>query len=164
MGDSFPLALLEGNGVLWTVPVMGLAIGVLALLVGRWMIRTPHGKSPPLDPGLLPEEEKDADKWGDRRSSPRRAGNLTEVDLEYPPGVSGPSIASILDRSTGGLCLLVSEPMPTGGVIQIKARRNPGFRFAVSVEVRGCRRTEDGWRVNCRFLRQLTYNELVMLE
>lgn len=163
MGDSFPLALLEGNHIVWTVPVMGVAIGVLALLVGRWMIRTPQGNSPPLDPGHL-STEKTAENWGDRRSTPRRAGNLSEVDLEYPEGIAGPSIAAILDRSTGGLCLLVSEPIPAGLTIHVKARRNPGFRFAVSVEIRGCRRTEDGWRVNCRFLRQLTYNELVMLE
>lgn len=87
---------------------------------------------------------------GEHRTSPRRAGKLVAIHVSDADGLAAPRTGSVLDRSRGGLRLLLDDSVEPGVVLSVRAAtasRPPWVR----VEVRNCRQRDDGWEVGCRF-------------
>src|SRR6516225_2905840 len=103
MTAPFPLSL--GPEQNWVVPVIGAAVCVVTFLIA-WIVsartaRPPAGRTEDLDAVLLKGVTQE------RRALTRRRGNIVEVQLA---GAEGASLRGwVLDRSQGGLCLLVDQ-------------------------------------------------------
>lgn len=93
-----------------------------------------------------------AQERGNRRDSPRREGNLTEVFLLQEGSSGQPLRGWIFDRSAGGLGITVPQDIPIGSrfrVLPAKAPRNTPW---MAVEIRNCRLGDEGWEIGCQFL------------
>jgi hypothetical protein len=128
----------------------------------------------------------------ERRSSPRRQGNLVSVTIiqevskeesstasapgDVPEGNScaekGPahpsSLASrpspmtgwVLNRSGGGLCLLVDDEVTPGTVLTVTPNIGPASFEWIQVEVKSCRPERQSWHLGCQFLQKLCWDDL----
>jgi hypothetical protein len=97
----------------------------------------------------------------DRRAAPRRKGNSVEVVLtagEEKPPVHG----WVIDRSVGGLCLMVEHPFEEGMTPNVRPRNCPDITPWTPIEVRSCRAQGSDWEVSCRFLKSPPYNVLLL--
>lgn len=100
----------------------------------------------------------------DRRLSPRRKGNLVALLISNAQASSEPVQGWVVDRSQGGLGVLVDEAVPLGTILSVrptKAKAQVPFRW-IQVEVRSSRRQRNSWNLGCQFLEKLTWNDLRM--
>jgi hypothetical protein len=96
----------------------------------------------------------------DRRAEPRRHGNLTPVLLADVGRDTEPVEAWVLDRSPGGLGLLVDEPIPVGATFHVRPSRGSSRSRWIPLRVRNCRPYQGGWNVGCQFMDRIPWNEL----
>ena len=68
----------------------------------------------------------------------------------------------LLNRSTGGVALLVEEALETETTVQITPDAPGGAQRWVEVRVVYCCVERIRWRVGCQFLRRLPWDELRM--
>jgi hypothetical protein len=137
--------------------IAGLAACGLALLLGWRLVASrpatvSGGQGEDLDDSFL------AGVTQDRRAAPRRKGNAVDVQLvdskEQPP-LRG----WVLNRSQGGLGLLVDEAVPEGTVCRVRpSNSNSGW---IEVSVRYCRREGGQYELGCQFHRTPNWNELL---
>jgi PilZ domain len=153
----------------WCIPAVGLAVACAAFVWGRRLVLPPTQSAPEApekkadDPNQL---DKSVDVFvhgsaSDRRSAPRRKGNAVEVILSRGQGQS-PVHGWVVDRSVGGLCLMLSEPVPQGATFPVRPRNAPESTPWTEVEIRGCRAVDGDWEVGCRFIRSPQYNVLLL--
>jgi hypothetical protein len=96
----------------------------------------------------------------DRRSDARRRGNLIPVLLSDAKGGADPFEGWVLDRSPGGLGLLVDEEVAVGAVLTVRPAKSPAkFRW-LRVEVKSCRPHQTSWNLGCKFLQRVSWNDL----
>lgn len=150
----------------WTILVIGALSAGLAFLVGRrWFLPAPvRPAAPPPDPGegavglSTAVLKKSA---ADRRTAPRRKGNRIEVylsdDAKRPP-----LLGWVVDRSMGGLCLVVDKPLPQGSVFNVRPRKAPQTAPWVAIEVRSCRADDGEWEIGCKFVQTPQWNDLLL--
>jgi hypothetical protein len=148
----------------WTIPVIGVLAASLAFLVGRrWLGGRPSAavKAPPRESAtvLTTVTPKKAD--ADRRSAPRRKGNRVEVHLT-DDSKRPPVLGWVVDRSMGGLCLIVEEPLSEGTVLNVRPRQAPQTTPWLPIEIRACRPDGCNWEVGCRFLKPPQWNDLLL--
>lgn len=99
----------------------------------------------------------------ERRRAPRRPGQAVAVLVTDDEGEGEPMQGMVLDRSQGGLRLLLSQPVPRGQILRVRAAAvSPPFW--VRVLVRHCRETDTGWEVGCRFVQLVAAEELWRFE
>jgi len=150
----------------WVIPLIGVLVASLAFLAGRrWMVP----RSAPLVE--KPEEELPSNlvtatvlkkkSEPDRRSAPRRRGNRIEVYLTEDSKQS-PVLAWVVDRSMGGLCLIVEQPLKEGAILNVRPRQAPQTAPWTAIEIRSCRADEGEWEVGCRFLKTPQWNDLLL--
>jgi hypothetical protein len=153
----------------WTVPAVGTGIIVAcaAFLWGRrFLAPRPAARflsrSPIARPALSPAMDVFLHgSMSERRGTPRRKGNSVEVLLtEHPdePPVHG----WVLDRSLGGLCVLVEHPLEKQVPMFVRPRQCPATTPWTNVGVLSCRAEQEGWKVHCRFDRTPDYNVLLL--
>jgi hypothetical protein len=151
------------TGQPWTIPLIGLLVASLAFLMGRrWLVPRP---APTPAAEVLPtnlETAKLAKKSApDRRSTPRRKGNHVEVfltdDSKRPP-----LLGYVVDRSMGGLCLIVEKPLTEGTVLNVRPRRAPQTAPWTAIEIGSCRSEGGEWEVGCRFLKPPQWNDVLL--
>jgi hypothetical protein len=141
------------------VPLMGAGACGLAFLVGRRFLRS----RPPLD-----------DKAGaafsgtflqgtirDRRCAIRRRGNSVEVRLFTAPDKT-PLRGWVLDRSVGGLCLLVEQEVAKGSTLRVRPRNASATTPGTDIIVRSCRPRGDQYELGCQFQGTPTWSLLLM--
>jgi hypothetical protein len=97
----------------------------------------------------------------ERRAAPRRKGNCVEVVVVEEP-VKPAMDGWVRDRSVGGLCLLLDQPVPEGRELQVRPRNTTTTLPWTAVEVRSCRPGEDGFELHCRFIKTPEYNVLLL--
>ncbi|HEX3314831.1 MAG TPA: hypothetical protein VHR72_08075 [Gemmataceae bacterium] len=98
----------------------------------------------------------------DPRRTPRRAGKIVEV-LVAPPGeTDSPRRGLILNRSNGGLGVLVHEEYAVGSMIGVMPADASRLTPWVEVEVKSCRKNPDGFEVGLQYLMIPPYSTLVM--
>jgi hypothetical protein len=156
------LALLVGQP--WAIPAIGGLATACAFLFGRrFLVGAP--KPPP-----APVEEPEANlqvlkalkpSAPDRRSMPRRRGNRVEVYLT--DGSKHPPIpAWVVDRSMGGLCLIVEKPLPEGIILNVRPRQAPQTAPWTPIEIRSCRADDGEWECGCKFVTPPHFNDLLL--
>jgi hypothetical protein len=151
----------------WIIPAIGVLAASLAFLAGRRLAARPA----PLPE--KPVEEPATPFWAkttanakqpqqDRRSAPRRAaGNRVEVFLTTDAQVT-PMLGWVVDRSVGGLCLSVEEPLSEGTILNIRPRKAPQTAPWLTIEIRSCRPDGSTWEVGCRFVQPPQWNDLLL--
>jgi serine/threonine protein kinase len=94
----------------------------------------------------------------ERRASPRRKGNLIPVQVADSLGKDETVHGWVLDRSAGGLGLVLRAALEIGTVVKVRPER-PGTPAPwVQVRVIHCRRESVRWRVGCQFVEQLGWD------
>lgn len=95
----------------------------------------------------------------ERRSAIRRSGNLVSILLSRDQTQEKTSSGWVLDRSLGGLGLLVDVPAQTGDVLLVRPTTSPDSPW-VPVEVRYCQPLGSSWRLGCRFVGQPSWEQV----
>lgn len=98
----------------------------------------------------------------DRRQSVRRTGNPVKVLIESEC-VSGTTVEGwVLDRSMGGLGLLVPHEFPVGARLSVRPANGKDVFTAVEMEVKNQREKDRGTIIGCQFTKQLQWGQLLM--
>jgi hypothetical protein len=151
----------------WLIGSVGLLSAGCSLLVGRrWLNRRRAGipsssDSPATDDSdpFLPQ-----DKLRDRRGSLRRGGGTAllvrfataKAEETHQPGW-------LLNRSEGGLGLLLKEEVAIGAVLHVRAQNTPDNISWIQVVVNNKRWDGDRWELGCRYLRTPPWSALMFL-
>jgi hypothetical protein len=96
----------------------------------------------------------------ERRSTPRRKGNPVPVAIADSDGEADPIQGWVVDRSAGGLRLLVDDSVPAGTVLNVRPiKAAPSFPW-VQVKVKSCYPERKSWNLGCQFVRKMSWEEL----
>ncbi len=148
----------------WTVYLLpGLIVVATGLMVTLLLVnRKREGGLKP--PKLKPQEGSAAvaATASDRRTSLRRDGQAVEVVVQSPAFKGGASAGYVVDRSTGGLRLVLSTGMAAGTALQVRAKHAPDTIPWVTVLVRSCRPSEGHFELGCEFEKTPPWNVLLL--
>jgi hypothetical protein len=148
----------------WVIPAAGVATAVVALGVGRSIVRgrrrsqqtddvaTKNLLTDPYFHGSLTEQ----------REAARRAGNSVGIQVRDPEEKGPEQSGWVVDRSVGGICLQLDNPLEVGTVWQIRPRNAPTGTPWVTVEVRNCVMECGAWKIGCKFEKTPTWNVLML--
>jgi hypothetical protein len=153
---------LPGQDV-WLVPLAGLVTAGLFLAAGRLVYR--WRRHPPAPTAPAPAASYDPFERGstsERRSTVRRQGNPVEVLVSDAEATADPSPGWVTDRSMGGLCLMLPEPRKSGEVLSLRPKSAPPGTPWVRLEVKTCKRGNDGCYLGCEFVRTPPWSVLLM--
>jgi hypothetical protein len=146
-----------------TISAIGLSAALFAFMLGRLIVGR-GGKSHPVplswsansgSSGVRRRPASDPFLEGparERRCQFRRAGNPTEVAIGHPENPSELARGTVLDRSTGGVCLELSSPLAVGAVVSLRPAAGSSISTWIDAEVRHCRRERRGWAVGFKFV------------
>ncbi len=98
----------------------------------------------------------------EKRASLRRKGKPVRVLMADAETTQEPTTGWVLDRSRGGLYLVVSEPVAVGTMLSVRATHAPDTMPWVQVEIRRCHPKGNRWGLGCRFKRELAWGELLL--
>lgn len=98
----------------------------------------------------------------ERRRSLRRQGNPVTVRVTDAETLTPPYEGTVFDRSTGGLCLRVSNPVPPGTILCVLPIHAPEGLPWVRVMVRSCRPAAELWALGCEFIEELPLSVLLL--
>jgi hypothetical protein len=152
------LETFESMHSLWVIPVVGVAISVLAWYLGRQFF---------LDSSTSYECEEETMQPAlsglttDRRASPRREGQEIEVWVTDTSDAV-PCLGYVRNRSIGGLCLSVPQPFQEGTLIRVKPRHSSDTNLWIPMIVRKCRAHRGSWELGCQFQQTPSYNVLLL--
>lgn len=151
--------------------------GLVAFLVLTFLfIRHRRRTDPPPDPAgvgssatkFAVDEEKvmnwepPEQSYADRRGAIRREGAPVRVVLSSPSFRNGVNDGFVVDRSTGGLRILMQTAMAPGSTLGVKAANAPDTVGFVTVIVRSCRKSTDHYEVGCEFEKTPPWNVLLL--
>jgi hypothetical protein len=109
-------------------------------------------------PAAAPEDLRFLTQGGvERRAGRRRWGNPTEVHIILPPW-PGRLHGLVVNRSTGGLALLLQQEVPAGTSIQVHSVEAPRSVPFLKLEVRHCRKAGGLFLVGCQFCEDVPWN------
>lgn len=112
----------------------------------------PAEEGPAVEPAIQEAQE--------RRSAPRRKGNPVSVQVSNATATTEPFQGWVIDRSSGGLCLLVDQKVEPGRLLSVRPTRcHPGFPW-VQIQVKSCRAERGSWNLGCQFEHKLSWTEL----
>jgi hypothetical protein len=95
-------------------------------------------------------------RFSARRNAGSVAVHVANVDTSEPP-VQG----SVIDRSMGGLGLLLPKTLAEGAHVRIRACEANVTTPWVEVEVKSCRKQGKNWQIGCKFVKTPPYNVLL---
>jgi PilZ domain len=96
----------------------------------------------------------------ERRSTPRRKGNPVSVAIANGDGGVETIQGWVVDRSAGGLRLLVDEALPAGTVLNIRPTKAPPSFTWVQVQVKSCYPERKSWSLGCQFVQKVPWERL----
>jgi hypothetical protein len=144
----------------WVAFGVGVLTSGLTFLIGGLLIRERRRRA-----AARAEMNHDPFVLGsmtEQRASVRRKGNPVEVLISDADAKQEPSRGWVVDRSMGGLCLMLSSPVDADAVLSVKPREAaPGIAW-VRVLVRNCREEGSGFAVSVQFERTPTWNVLLL--
>jgi hypothetical protein len=136
----------------WVIPTAGLVATLLTLCAGRIVLARQRGKRAAAAEGPA-HDPFEQGSLSERRGSARRKGSPIEVLLADDKATPEPLPGWVIDRSVGGLCLLLHDEIAPGTALRLKPRKAPPATPWTPVEVCSCTKERDGYRVGCRFVR-----------
>lgn len=137
------------------IPAVGLVVALLSLVVGRLLLTRSRNRGTRASPPA-PGSAHDPFAKGsatERRVAVRRKGIPVEVILSDAEAVREIGRASVIDRSMGGLCLLLNDTVELGTIFSVKPANAPPATPWVQVEVRSCKKDRSGFEVGCQYVR-----------
>jgi hypothetical protein len=143
----------------WTIPAMGFVVACFAFFVGKRFLAPRKTESPPAAPA--PTDVFLHGSTRERRNAPRRRGNSVEV-LFAPAPNKEPRQGWVVDRSVGGLCVTLEQPVKEGEVWHVRPRNAATTIPWTPVEVRSCKPEEGNWEVGCRFVQTPQFNVMLL--
>jgi hypothetical protein len=99
---------------------------------------------------------------GELRKSFRRQGNPVEVLLVNQHTRAAPFKGYVVDRSVGGLGLLLEDPVELEAQLTVRPVNAPHIAPWVEIVVKSCRRSDPGWEVGCQFVKTPPWALLLM--
>jgi hypothetical protein len=144
----------------WLIGIMGVVVTGAAFVVGRWFLPGRNPPSPPPEPAPEDKVFLEGAKL-ERRSMPRRAGNCVGVLLAAKPP-EAPIQGWILNRSTGGLAILLQQPVEEGARLHVRPQTQQGSAPWIPVDVRNCKADAGDWIANCQFVKVPEYSTLLL--
>ncbi len=145
--------------VYWIVPFIGGCACALAFLLGRrFLVARAASTADPDSPSDLLFLQGIT---RDRRAAPRRRGNVVEVELT--DNANTPPVRGwVVDRSIGGLCLLLDQPVEPGMLLRVRPRNAATGVPWTEVTICSCRADADRYEVGCQFHRTPNWSLLLM--
>ena len=143
----------------WQVLVIGFATASLAFLVGWTTLRKRKARE---EAAAKADDPYTSGGSNERRTAARRGGHAITVDLHDPDDKLPQQQGYVLDRSVGGLCLLVPNAVPVGSVWKVRPCNAPRTTPPVRVEVKSCAAAENEWKLGCQFEKTPSYAVLLM--
>jgi hypothetical protein len=118
-------------------------------------------REPVPEPEPEPEPAVEDDLAGEeRRADPRRKGNPVSVQVSNEKATAEPFQGWVVDRSTGGVRLLVDQEVKPNTVLSVRpSKSHPGFTW-VQVRVKSCKPERSSYNLGCQFMRKLTWAEM----
>jgi PilZ domain len=96
----------------------------------------------------------------ERRSSPRRKGNPVPILLSNA-GVSMDSFQGwVIDRSAGGLRILVDQQVSVGTIMSVRPAKAHGSFPWLEVEIRSCQPERSSYALGVKFVVKPAWSEL----
>lgn len=96
----------------------------------------------------------------ERRSAPRRKGNPISVYITNGSPDSDTLEGWVMDRSSGGLRLLVDEPLPPGTLLNVRPVKALPHLPWIQVRVKNCFPERKSWSLGCQFLHKMSWEDL----
>lgn len=165
------LTFARGN-----LPIV-VGVGVAVLVLTYLAVRAGSARKKPFDPSNRPSSapppnpagEEKALEWAppeqsyaDRRGSVRREGAPVRVLLSSSTLRGGVNDAYVVDRSTGGLRIVMQAAVPPGSTLQVRAANAPDNIGFVTLIVRSCRKHPDHFELGCEFEKTPPWNVLLL--
>jgi hypothetical protein len=98
----------------------------------------------------------------EKRKHPRREGAPMPVLLEGEGIEEVPIACSVVDRSRGGLGIVLDRRLEPGTLVTVRPVDAPEDVATVRVKVCTCRRRGRGWYVGCRFTEELPWSVVLL--
>ena len=139
------------------------ALGVAVVWFVRWN-RTSH-QPPPFssaNPISSFADLDDDDTFANRRSSSRREGQPVRVIITAASLPKRPISGWVMDRSTGGLRIMVKHSLPPGSAIQVRTSNAPDTVPWTTLVIRSCREVDDRFEIGCAFETTPPWNVLLL--
>lgn len=96
----------------------------------------------------------------ERRGAPRRKGNPISVYVSNGSGTCDPFQGWVVDRSAGGLRLLVDEAMTPGTLLSLRPVKVHASFPWTEVRVQNCFPERKSWCLGCQFVHKMTWEDL----
>src|SRR5438094_1772893 len=125
---------------IWVAPAIGLVSAGLALFVGHVLLGKRRRSFQP--PASATAAQPDPFAYGsatERRASVRRKGKQIKVLISDAEALEQPTEGWVMDRSMGGLCLLVYQAMEVGTILSVRTASAPQTTPWIQVEIKSCR-------------------------
>ncbi|MBX9627924.1 MAG: PilZ domain-containing protein [Gemmataceae bacterium] len=165
--DQYLNAAREGLGGNLPVAVGAAAAGVA--LAGLYVLSRRLRRPSPTPAGPVAAEDENALAWAppeqsyaDRRESVRRDGPPVHVVVAGSDFRNGLTGALVVDRSTGGLKLLLPAGVAPGTTLRVRAANAPDTVGYIPVIVRSSRPEEDHFVVGAEFEKTPPWNVLLL--
>jgi hypothetical protein len=157
--NTHPLAVFDFYaGLPWLILAVGFVVACFAFIVGKRFL-APRKTEAPAAPAPVDVFLHGGTR--ERRAAPRRRGNSVEVF--FAPAPNREALHGwVVDRSVGGLCVAIEQPVQQGEVWHVRPRNAPTSAPWTAVEVRTCKAEEGGWEVGCRFLQTPQWNVMLL--
>lgn len=96
----------------------------------------------------------------ERRSAPRRRGNPISVQISNSAADEETMQGWVVDRSTGGIRLLVDEAVELGTVLNVRPAKVHANYPWIKVKVKSCHPERMSWNLGCQFVEKITWEDL----
>ena len=148
---------------LWIPIAIGVVAGVVTLFVGR-LVMLKMAKPEELAPESDSEESAIplTPKSVEMRAANRRGGNAVAVFIADPQKTEEPQRGWVVDRSAGGLCVALDNPVDSGSNLRIRVCNAAVTVPWAEVEVKSCRKDGNQWEAGCQFVVTPSYNVLML--
>lgn len=148
---------------LWWIVAAGLLATTLVFLVGVRLLTTPGlGAGASAEPSELEHDPFAVGSTTERRNAFRRKGSSITVLVAEQHHPQPTQEAWVLDRSVGGVGLFLERPKSVGTQLRIRPENAPPMTPFIDVEVKSCNPYEDGWHLNCAFVKSPPYSILLL--
>jgi hypothetical protein len=162
LAESFLEQFELGEYAQWIAVGAGVVVFLVVLLV-NWLI-SGRRKNRAKQVAAVSEERDPFVHGGssERRSALRRGGNPVAILISDAETRAKPSPGWVIDRSTGGLCLSVSEPVVEGTILSVRTSNAPETIPWVQLEVKNCRLVGREYELGCQFVRTPPWSVLLL--
>ena len=147
MTAQIPFDLNLAQWELWSVPVAGFICTGLVLMGGRWILARRRQPLAVTDTHI-PYTALGSPK---RRQTPRGRGAPSRILILDKNGPKEPYSGWVVNRSIGGLCVNLVQPVEEGSILSVRPANDPQDDVWYEVLVKYCRVTESGWEFGCVF-------------